>query len=135
METIWGINVEARNVVYDYRMIFYIRGKKKKKISVRIFGLSRNPTHPYVKTNSLYQTTKEVEVVGTRKKGRARRSLARARSPFRPYFQEPATQATKIAQLIPLNQTSSTSRAFDITFFSEAYDHSSLLTFKNFIDG
>ena len=41
-------------------MIFYIRGKKKKKISVRIFGLSRNPTHPYVKTNSLYQTTKIV---------------------------------------------------------------------------
>ena len=32
METIWGINVEARNVVYDYRMIFYIRGKKKKKL-------------------------------------------------------------------------------------------------------
>ena len=31
MERIWGINVEARNVVYDYRMIFYIRGKKKKK--------------------------------------------------------------------------------------------------------
>ena len=61
METIWGTNVEARSVVYDYRMIFYIRGKKKKKISVRIFGLlSRNPTHPYVKTNSLYQTTKIV---------------------------------------------------------------------------
>ena len=32
METIWGINVEARSVVYDYRMIFYIRGKKKKKL-------------------------------------------------------------------------------------------------------
>lgn len=98
MQTIWDVNFEARSLVYDYRMIFYIRGKKKKKISVRIFGLSRNPTHPYVKTNSLYQTT-------------------------------------KIAQLIPLNQTSSTSRAFDITTFSEAYDHSSLLTFKNFIDG
>lgn len=60
MQTIWGTNVEARNVVYDYRMIFYIRGKKKKKISVRIFGLSRNPTHPYVKTNPLYQTKKIV---------------------------------------------------------------------------
>ena len=99
METIWDNNFEARSLVYDYRMIFYIRDKKKKKISVRIFGLlSRNPTHPYIKTNSLYKTT-------------------------------------KIAQLIPLNQTSSTSRVFIITIFSEAYDHSSLLTFKNFIDG
>lgn len=98
MQTIWDINFEARSLVYDYRMIFYIRGEKKKKISVRIFGLSRNPTYPYVKTNSLYQTT-------------------------------------KIAQLIPLNQRSSTSTVFVITTFSEAYDHSSLLTFKNFIDG
>ena len=32
METIWGTNVEARSVVCDYRMIFYIRGKKKKKL-------------------------------------------------------------------------------------------------------
>ena len=31
METIWDINFEARSVVYDYRMIFYIRGKKKEK--------------------------------------------------------------------------------------------------------
>ena len=61
METIWGINVEARSLVYDYRMIFYIRGKKmKKNIRQGIWLLSRNPTHPYVKTNSLYQTTKIV---------------------------------------------------------------------------
>lgn len=32
MQTIWDVNFEARNLVYDYRMIFYIRGKKKKKL-------------------------------------------------------------------------------------------------------
>ena len=31
MQTIWDVNFGARSLVYDYRMIFYIRGEKKKK--------------------------------------------------------------------------------------------------------
>ena len=31
MQTIWDVNFGARSLVYDYSMIFYIRGKKKKK--------------------------------------------------------------------------------------------------------
>ena len=32
MQTIWEVNFGARSLVYDYSMIFYIRGKKKKKL-------------------------------------------------------------------------------------------------------
>ena len=46
METIWAINVEARSLVYDYRMIFYIRGKKmKKNIRQGIWLIIKKP-HP-----------------------------------------------------------------------------------------
>ena len=45
MQTIWDVNFEARNLVYDYRMIFYIRGKKMKKNIRQDIWLIKKP-HP-----------------------------------------------------------------------------------------